>query len=120
MKKVCITAITGIRVDGAVIAPGSSVEVDETVAISLKKLGVAKNMDTNVIEAEVIENDDEDADAAIKAALAEIVSDEQKEALQAAGFNTVEDFKAATKATLVKVPGVGDATADKILAIFKA
>ena len=111
MAKVKITAVSSIRAAGTVYPAGSHLEIDEKQAASLIRLGAAKEFDNSVIDAEIIED--------VMAEILEVVDEKQAEALTAAGFKSVEDFKEATKATLTAVEGVGDATADKILKIVK-
>lgn len=128
LNLVILVAITAVRHDEKMIMPGKKFEVDEKVAESLIGLKAAKLVteDDDVIEAEIIEpgNDDEDLDGnvgdEVLTEISKMISEDQKEALKAAGFDSYESLKEATKADLTAVSGVGDATADKILKALEA
>lgn len=112
-----LKALTCVRVNGTLVMPGKKFEVEDKHAESLIRLKAAELPEENE---DVIEADYTEAETKTLEAIAAIVTDEQKAALKAAGFETLGDFEEATKATLTAVEGVGDATADKILKALEA
>ena len=114
MAKVKITLIRSVNLDNKLVKAGSIVEVEEKTAASLKAIKAAEDVNPDIIEAEVLGGDTDKL-----AQLKEALKEEQVEALKAAGFVDLDSFQDVKKAELVAVDTIGDATADKILAILK-